>query len=77
MFKVLGILGVSVAIMMIEVPSLLKKGLKKELVLFSVLLLIGVGLSIGNAMHLKIPNPLTGLTVVFKPFSDFIFRFLK
>jgi len=77
MLKVLGILGVSAAMVLIEGPALLKKGLKKEMFAFSILLLIGAGMSIGNALQLNVPNPLAGLVVLFKPFSDFIFRLLK
>ncbi|MFB6467807.1 hypothetical protein ACE38V_13535 [Cytobacillus sp. Hz8] len=61
----------------IEIPSLLKKKLIKELWVFSVLLLIGVGLIISQSLQLNIPNPLDWITVVFKPLNDAIFGILK
>lgn len=61
----------------IEIPSLLKKKLIKELWVFSVLLLIGVGLIISQSLQVNIPNPLDWITVVFKPLNDAIFGILK
>lgn len=76
MLKVLGILGVCVVILMIEGPSLIRKGQRREFCLFFILLILGGGLSIGSALQLNVPNPLAGLSIVFKPFSDFIFQFM-
>lgn len=77
MLAVLGVLVVCLVIIMIEVPPMRKNGLKKELGLFSVLLLIGACLSIGASLHLPIPNPLDGLSYIFKPTSDIIFGLLE
>lgn len=76
MLKVIGILLVAAIILLIEVPSLLEKKYKKELLVFSILLTIGVGLSIAQAVGKTIPNPLDLLTLVFKPIND-IFSSLK
>ncbi|TBL81146.1 hypothetical protein [Paenibacillus thalictri] len=77
MLAVAGILAASVMIVAIEVPSLLKNGQIKELWAFSVLLLLGIGLSVAVALHVDIPNPLNAYIAVFKPVSDFLFAFLK
>jgi len=72
MLKSIGILLFAAIIVWIEVPPLLKKGYKKELIVFSILLAIGVGLGIALGFGKNIPNPLDLLTFVFKPINDFI-----
>ena len=72
MLNSLGILLVATVIIFIEVPSLLEKKQKKELIVFSILLFIGVTLSILRAFGINIPNPLDLLTFIFKPMNDLI-----
>lgn len=71
MVKVIGILLIAVIILVIEVPPLRKKKHKKELIVFSILLAIGVGLSIAQALGKTIPNPMEFLKLVYKPINDF------
>jgi hypothetical protein len=77
MMVILGILLVTVMISLIEVPSLLKKGLKKELWVFGILILFGTGLNIAQGLKIDIPNPLDWINVVYKPFSDFVLGLFK
>ncbi|MDQ8735187.1 hypothetical protein [Paenibacillus sp. LHD-38] len=77
MLAIAGILTVSIAIAILEVPALRKKKWKKELWVFSVLLLIGAGLSIAQSLHVKIPNPLDWISFIYKPLSDSLTRLLK
>lgn len=77
MLASIGILMVSALIIIIDVPSLLKKKFKKELWVFSIILLFGTGLSIAESLQVDIPNPLDGIAVVYKPFSDFLFDLLE
>ncbi|MFJ8236167.1 hypothetical protein ACIQ34_10515 [Ureibacillus sp. NPDC094379] len=77
MLKSIGILLVAAVILMIEVPSLLEKKYKKELLVFLILLAIGVGLSITQSFGKPIPNPMDLLTFVFKPLIDVISPLLK
>lgn len=77
MLNSIGILLIAAAILLIEVPPLLKKKDKKELVVFSILLVIGVGLSIAQGLGKTIPNPMDLITFVFKPLTDVITPFLK
>lgn len=77
MIAVLGVIGVSFGIMMFDMPSLWKKKMKKELFVFIVLLVLGAGLSIANALRLHIPNPLEGAIVLFKPLSHIVLRLFK
>lgn len=72
-----GILAVAVAIAFIDVPYLLKQGLKKELWTFSILLLIGTGLSIAEGLQVEIPNPMDALAFIYKPLIDLLFGFFK
>ncbi|QNR67839.1 hypothetical protein ABFT51_01460 [Paenibacillus peoriae] len=72
MVNVLGILLVAAAISMIEVPYMWKKGLKKELWIFSILLLFGVGISCAKALNWLIPTPLDWVAAVYRPFSNFL-----
>ncbi|MBP1994821.1 hypothetical protein [Paenibacillus eucommiae] len=73
MLAVLGILAVTAMIIWFEVPSLWKRGLKRELIVFSILLILGAGVSIAKSSHIQVPNPLDMMNVMFKPLGDFIF----
>ncbi|KRF67090.1 hypothetical protein ASG99_17095 [Bacillus sp. Soil768D1] len=77
MLAVTVILILVAIIIAIDVPSLLRKKLKKELWIFSVLLLFGTALSIAQALNIKIPNPLDWITAIYKPLSDMIEKLLK
>lgn len=76
-------LGVAVtivaAIMIIafEMPKMRKKKLTKELWVFSVLMVMAVGLGIAHSLNLSIPNPLNGVRMVFQPISSVINGLLK
>jgi hypothetical protein len=77
MLRIVGILLVAAVILWIDVPPLLKKKNKKELLLFSILLAIGVGLSIALALGKTIPNPIDFINFMFKPLTDAISPLLK
>ena len=74
MLKSIGILLIVVAILWIEVPPLLEKKYKKEMLFLKIFLAIGVGLSIALVFGQPIPNPLDLLTFIFKPLNDAITR---
>ncbi|WP_342542544.1 hypothetical protein MHH33_17680 [Paenisporosarcina sp. FSL H8-0542] len=77
MLKSIGILLIAVTILWIEVPPLLEKKYKKELLVFAILLAIAVGISITLGVGKSIPTPLDLLTFVFKPLNDVIAHLLK
>ncbi|MGE6486749.1 hypothetical protein [Paenisporosarcina sp. NPDC076898] len=77
MLKSIGILLIAATILWIEVPPLLEKKLKKELLVFAILLAIAVGISITLGFGKSIPTPLDLLTFVFKPLNDVIALLLK
>ncbi|CAG7644833.1 hypothetical protein PAESOLCIP111_04823 [Paenibacillus solanacearum] len=76
MWAIIGIVLTAAAIGWIEIPSLVKRKLKKELVSFSLCLLLATGLSIAKSMQLQIPNPLDLVTVIYQPVSDLLFSLL-
>ncbi|WLD91699.1 hypothetical protein [Alkalihalobacillus sp. AL-G] len=76
MLTIAGIIGIAILIIMIERPYFKKRKQKKELWVFLIFLLFGVGLSIAKALKLTIPNPTKGLTIIFKPLTDLIYNFL-
>ncbi|WP_438347375.1 hypothetical protein ACP8HI_16945 [Paenibacillus sp. FA6] len=77
MLSITGILIIVTAIIAIEVPSLRRRKLKKELWAFSLLLLFGTVLGIAQALHIKIANPLDWVIAIYKPISDIVDVWLK
>lgn len=77
MLSVAGILVVVAIIIAIDVPPLVRKKLIKELWVFSILLLLGTVLSISQALHFKIPNPLDLMITVYKPVADMVHMWLN
>lgn len=77
MWVIFGILALTVVIAFIDVPYLLKQGLKKELWTFSILLLLGTGFSIAEGVQVEIPNPMDALAFIYKPFIDLLFGLFK
>jgi hypothetical protein len=69
---VVGILIISAVIIAIDAPPLVRNKRKKELAIFSTLLLFGTALSIALALGIQIPNPVDFLMWIFKPFSEII-----
>lgn len=59
-----------------EAPGLVRKKMWRELTAFSVLLLVGMILSFGQALDLPLPNPTRGIEAVFKPFSLYLEKLL-
>lgn len=77
MWVIGGIFLVAILIIVLEVPPLLKKKQRKELWVFTLLLLFGSGLSIAIGIDLKLPNPFDWIATLFKPLSDLIMSLLK
>ncbi|MGE7624947.1 hypothetical protein ACQKMD_18440 [Viridibacillus sp. NPDC096237] len=77
MLLTMGILVISAAVSMFEIPNLLKNNKTKELWVFIILLLIGTSLSVAVCLKVMLPNPLNWITFIFKPFSEFIMTTLK
>ncbi len=63
-------------IIAIDVPYLKRNKLKKERWIFTILLLIGVGLSMAHSFHLSLPNPMRGINMILHPVSNYLYELL-
>jgi len=61
----LGIIG-------LEVPGLVRKKMWRELTAFAALLIIGMALSIPQALGMTVPNPNSYLEIIFKPLVEWL-----
>lgn len=77
MWIIIAIFTASAGIALLEVPSLLKKRLTKELYVFSFILIFGMALSISQVLQIEIPSPLKFLEAIYSPISDRIFSLLE
>lgn len=73
----LAILVLAIIIALFELPSLWKKKMLKECLLFSLLLIIGTSLSVALAWGVHLPNPIDWIAAVFQPVADWIDYILK
>jgi len=74
MYVIIGVLFVSLVIVYIELPSIKERKLKRELYSFVFFLLIGIGLNMVNGLHIKFPNLLDWLAIVYKPVRQLMFN---
>ncbi|RIX60319.1 hypothetical protein D3P08_01760 [Paenibacillus nanensis] len=72
-----GIIAAASFFAYLEVPLLIKAKMKKELWVFSILLLIGTMLSIAVSFDMVVPNPLDLIYLIFKPMSQVLDAWLK
>jgi len=77
MAKVLGILFIGTLISLVEVPSLKKKNLKKDIYIFFLFLSIGIILTILVSLGINIPTPLNVITKLYDPISSSLERILS
>ncbi|MCL4441270.1 MAG: hypothetical protein M1609_11995 [Firmicutes bacterium] len=68
---------VFIAIIAIEAPALVRNKMWRELAAFSVLLLIGMLYSYGQALDIPLPNPTKVIMAVFEPVSRIIEKLLS
>ena len=64
-------------IIALETPSMLKKRQWRELAAFGVLMLGGMALTFAQALGLPLPNPTTGIEMIFSPVADIIKNILS
>jgi len=74
MYVIIGVLFVSLVIVYIELPSIKERKLKREIYSFVCFLLIGIGLNMVNGLHIKFPNLLDWLAIVYKPVRQLMFN---
>lgn len=61
----------------VEIPKMVRGKLIKELITFSVLLLLGTAFGVMKAFDMKVPNPSDWLAWVYSPVSDLMKSLLK
>ena len=69
---VLVLILVFLVIIALEVPGLVRKKMWRELVAFSILLVIGMVFSFGQALGYEMPNPNKGIEYMFKSVGQII-----
>lgn len=72
MLKTIGILIIAAVMVFSEVPPLVEQKQKKEVIIFSILLFLGIVLSILVALDVTVPNPLDFISYVLKPLTKLI-----
>ncbi|MGQ9824887.1 MAG: hypothetical protein ACUVSK_07805 [Desulfotomaculales bacterium] len=55
-----------------EIPPLVKKKMWRELAAFSLYFLLGLALSLPQALGLKVPNPTKAIEALFRPLSELL-----
>ncbi len=70
MWAIAGLLATAGICAAIEFPSLI--GHKKDLWVFSLLLLMGTTISIAAALKVNIPNPLDWIAAVYQPLGEWM-----
>jgi hypothetical protein len=77
MLKVLGILVITLLIIWKEIPPLKKHKKKKEIWIFSIFQFMATTLLSLVVLNMKIPSPLELIRIIYKPFSDLLFKVLS
>lgn len=67
MATVILLIAVFIVIGLFEVPKILKKGLWRELLVFSSLLILGFTLSVLIALEVPLPSPVKGIRSLMNP----------
>jgi hypothetical protein len=75
--SIIAVLGFDIILCIIEIPKMLQQKQIRELITFSVLLLLGTGIAVMKSFDMKVPNPSDFLAWVYSPVSDFMKSLLK
>ncbi len=65
------LLGVGIALY--EVPKLLNRQMRRELIAFSGVLLLAVALAVALILRLPVPNPTRGLEILLGPLTRLLY----
>ncbi|WP_028608471.1 hypothetical protein [Paenibacillus harenae] len=72
MWRIATVLAAGMLMVFIEAPSLIKNKKRKELWVFSVLLLAGSMLCITISMGIEVPSPLEWIKRIYEPISKLL-----
>ncbi|MGG4092341.1 MULTISPECIES: hypothetical protein [Paenibacillus] len=69
----IAIIAISATILTwLELPRMLREKEIREIWGFTAFMIIGIGISVAQTVMNDIPTPLVMITIVFKPFSDWL-----
>jgi hypothetical protein len=68
----IAVIGIAVLISLYEIPKMWKVNMKREIVVFSVILVVATSLFILEAYEVETPSPLQGVLTLFKPVGTWI-----
>ena len=74
---IIAVLAFDIIVCIIEIPKMLSQKLIKELITFSVLLLLGTVIAVLKVFDIKIPNPSDFIDWVYSPVSDLMKSLFK
>lgn len=75
--KIVLLLLILGGIIAFEVPGLIQRNARRELLAFGILLLVGTVYSFGYVLNIKTPNPTKIIELFFEPPAMFIIKLLK
>ncbi|BCG61598.1 hypothetical protein [Paenibacillus sp. URB8-2] len=70
--KIMAIILLFVVLAGWDIPQLIKKKQRKDLIVYVVLILAGLTLSILALLHVHLPNPTKGVEAVLKPLGSLL-----
>ncbi|WP_236707845.1 hypothetical protein [Brevibacillus choshinensis] len=76
MWGLFGIIAGAVVIVLLEVPQLRRQGYHRELIVFSILLILGVGAACAKVLNAPIPNPDDWVAFLLHPLSTALKPFI-
>ncbi|MEG6614889.1 hypothetical protein V6C27_00380 [Peptococcaceae bacterium 1198_IL3148] len=68
---IFGLTVLFLAIIAFQVPTLIKKQMWRDLISFSVLMVVGIVLSFSIVLDISLPNPLQFIAAVFTPVTQY------
>ncbi|MEH7180004.1 hypothetical protein [Neobacillus vireti] len=77
MWAIFGIILIGAIISLYEIPSLVKKKWRREMIVYFLLLSAGMTLAILLSKDVSIPTPLDLLTEIFSPITFYFDRILS
>lgn len=77
MVQIIGVIILSLIIIYLEIPSLIKNKAFRELSIFLTLLLAANVISAIHLLDITIPNPMDTIATIYKPLNDFFSKLLE
>jgi hypothetical protein len=71
-----GMVVVALFLAMLEVPSLVQQKLKKDIIVFCLLLTVSTALIILRVLNVPMPNPMDSLMAIFSPLTIWVDQLL-